>query len=168
MEVDELLRKREDLQVIDVREDWEWSAGHIPGAVHIPLDTLAERLENIDRNRPAVTVCRTGPRSERGARTLNEAGFSSDHLSGGVTAWHRSGGPLVDDTGNPGSVAEQAATPADGGLDALQDDFIEIAMALQQRFGSREPSEEEAKAFMREWLERKGTPADEIDRILSE
>ncbi len=51
---------RQDIQVLDVREDDEWTAGRIDGALHIRLGELERRVSELDRNRPIVTVCRSG------------------------------------------------------------------------------------------------------------
>ena len=170
MEIEAFLDRKDEFEMIDVREDDEWSAGHIDGARHIPLGSLADRLSDLPKDRPVVTVCRTGPRSERAAKTLQQAGYSADFLAGGVTAWAAQGQALVDDAGNAGSVEDPNAEPEpmEPELEALQTSFLEIAMALNERFGDREPTDEESKAFMREWLEGKGTPPEEIERILSD
>jgi len=170
MELEEYLGSKADLELIDVREDSEWSAGHIAGARHIPLGRLVDQLGDLPKDRPVVTMCRTGPRSERAAETLREAGYSADFLAGGVTAWVAGGQALVDGAGNPGSVEDPNAEPEsmEPELEALQTNFLEIAMALDERFGGRQPTDEESQAFMREWLEGKGTPPEEIDRILSD
>jgi rhodanese-related sulfurtransferase len=170
MELEEFLSRKDDLELIDVREDAEWSAGHIAGARHISLGTLSDHLGDLPKERPVVTVCRTGPRSERAAQTLREAGLSADFLAGGVRAWEAGGQALVDDAGNPGSVEDPNADPEpmEPELEALQTNFLEIAMALDERFGGRQPTDEESQAFMRERLEGKGTPPEEIDRILSD
>ncbi|HEX2180037.1 MAG TPA: rhodanese-like domain-containing protein, partial [Actinomycetota bacterium] len=99
MEPQQLVTARDQVVLVDVREDHEWSAGHIEGALHIPLGRLAEELAGLPKDRMVVTVCRTGPRSERGARTLKEAGYDSDFLAGGVSAWASAGQTLVDDAG---------------------------------------------------------------------
>lgn len=178
MEPNELVRRRDDVLIVDVREDFEWDAGHIPGAVHVPLGQLSDELDRIDGNRAVVTVCRTGPRSERAAQTLRSSGLLADHLEGGVAAWHGSGQALVDRHGFAGAVVssdpnehedhEAGREAEDPELESFQDDFLAIAMALNERFGDREPTDQEAKAFMREWLQKKGTPEAEIDRILAE
>jgi rhodanese-related sulfurtransferase len=168
MEPRELTHSRNHVELIDVREDFEWIAGHIPGSRHVPLGRLTEYLDSIAKDRPVVTVCRTGPRSERAARTLQESGYSADYLAGGVTAWEACDQPLVDDAGNPGCVEDPNAEPLDPQQEAMQANFLEIAVALQERFGSRPPTDEEAKVFMREWLEGKGTPPEEIERILED
>lgn len=173
MESHQLVTARDRVVLVDVREDHEWSAGHIEGALHIPLGRLAEELAGLPKDRTVVTVCRTGPRSERGARTLAEAGYDADFLAGGVTAWASAGQPLVDDAGNRGRVVDRDAPDPDAEpmapeLEDLQTNFLEIAMALHEQFGERTPTDEESKTFMREWLERKGTPAEEIERILED
>lgn len=168
MELAEFLISRGDVELIDVRGDTEWSSGHISGARHIPLGSLVDRMDDLPKDRMVVAVCRTGPRSERAAQTLREAGYSADFLAGGVRAWEAGGQALVDDSGNPGSVEDPNAEPMEPELEALQTNFLEIAIALDERFGGREPTDEESKAFMREWLEGKGTPPEEIDRILSD
>lgn len=168
MEVSVLWRNQDDVQLVDVREDSEWSTGHIPGSIHIPLNRLAEQADRLDGDRRVVAVCRTGPRSERAVGILQARGFAAVHLVGGVSAWRKHGHPLVDAAGNPGSVEGDDDEPMSPELEEFQNDFVEISLALQERFGGREPSEEESRAFMREWLEGKGTPAEEIERILED
>ncbi len=70
MDPQTLARRQHEVQVLDVRYPNEWEAGHIDGAVHIPVDDLAERVQELDRERPVVTVCRSGQRSERAAQWL--------------------------------------------------------------------------------------------------
>lgn len=173
MESKQLVSARDRVVLVDVREDHEWSAGHIEGALHIPLGRLAEQLGGLPTDRPVVTVCRSGPRSERGARTLKEAGYDADFLAGGVAAWEAAGFRLIDDAGSPGRIVDRDAPAPDAEpmspeLEDLQTNFLEIAMALHEQFGDRTPTDEESKGFMREWLERKGTPAEEIERILED
>lgn len=81
--------------VIDVRQPAEWKAGHIDGALHIPLSQLARRLEQLPRGKTIVTVCRTGHRSAIAASTLTRAGHEVLNLKGGINAWARTGLPVV-------------------------------------------------------------------------
>lgn len=75
---------QEGAQLIDVRTPEEYVAGHMEGAVSIPLDTLRENLSRIDRNKPVYLYCHSGTRSYYGARLLMENGFSEvRHLAGG-------------------------------------------------------------------------------------
>lgn len=76
---------RQDIQVLDVREDDEWAAGRIDGAVHIPLGELDRRVDELDRNRPVVTVCRSGGRAGKAAEVLGGAGLTAEVMAGGMT-----------------------------------------------------------------------------------
>ena len=67
-------------QVVDVRYPNEWEAGHIDGAVHIPLDYVLDRVGELDPNRPVVTVCRSGSRSTEAAKELAGEGFDVQNL----------------------------------------------------------------------------------------
>ena len=74
--------------VIDVREPDEWREGHIRGAVHIPLGSLATQAGTIDRSKPVVTICRSGKRSLRAAEILTSSGFPDvKSMAGGMIAW---------------------------------------------------------------------------------
>ena len=63
------------LQLIDVRRPPEWATGHIPGAVHIPLNELLASFDQLDRTRPVATYCAGGYRSSIAASLLERAGF---------------------------------------------------------------------------------------------
>lgn len=97
-------KARAEHDVIDVREDDEWKAGHIDGARHIPLGTLKERLSELPTGRRILAVCRSGGRSGAAVRGLRQLGYDAENLEGGVTAWAKAGLPLVDDDGRPGRV----------------------------------------------------------------
>lgn len=77
--------------VIDVREPAEYVAGHVPGVVHIPMGQLPGRLDELDRTRPVLVICATGNRSGVMAEVLAAAGFDAASVTGGTTAWARSG-----------------------------------------------------------------------------
>ncbi len=96
---------RQDVQVLDVREDDEWAAGHIEGAVHIPLAELEGRVDELDRSRPVVTVCRSGGRAAQAAEALSGAGLRAAVMDGGVTKWAEDQLPLTTPDGRPGHVA---------------------------------------------------------------
>lgn len=80
--------------VLDVREPDEWSAGHIPGAIHIPLGQLADRAGELPTDRPIIAACRSGARSAKATKLLNERGLDVTNLEGGTKAWHGAGLPL--------------------------------------------------------------------------
>lgn len=88
---------RPDIQLLDVRGADEWAQGHQPGAVHIPLDELGERADELERDRPVVTVCRSGRRSAQAADDLGGRGFAAESMVGGLDAWEGHGLPLVTD-----------------------------------------------------------------------
>jgi len=84
------------LQIVDVREPHEFigGLGHIPSAMLIPLSELPRRAAELDRDRPIVTVCRSGGRSAQGVVLLEKAGFAKvANLAGGMLAWRERGLP---------------------------------------------------------------------------
>lgn len=91
--------------LLDVREQPEWDAGHIEGAVHVPMTELNARQSEIPTDRAIICVCRSGQRSDMVTQALSGAGFDAHNLEGGVLAWVEAGHPLVTDTGAAGSVA---------------------------------------------------------------
>lgn len=84
--------------LIDVRTPAEFEAGHIPGAINVPLDQLRGQLEDICevlREHDVVLVCRSGQRAGQAQRALHEAGLGrSAVLSGGIVDWQATGGDL--------------------------------------------------------------------------
>ena len=145
------------LQVVDVRYPNEWEAGHIDGAVHIPMDYVFDHLDELDRSRPVVTVCRSGSRSAEAAKDLAGEGFEVQSLSGGIEAWVEEGLPIVASDGGPGRIVD-GEPPADdrpAEMQQFQNDFMAAIFAVKDHFGDREPSEEEVLAFLRERDERK-------------
>ena len=81
--------------LLDVREQAEWDAFHIPGATLIPLGQLADRLAEVPTDREIVVVCRSGNRSQSGRDILLQAGLTDvTSMSGGVTAWSNAGYPI--------------------------------------------------------------------------
>ena len=85
---------RDDVQVIDVREDYEWEAGRIEGARHIDLDRVAAEAGSIDKARPVVFYCRVGSRSAMAATAFLGAGYDAHSMAGGLMAWAGQGLPL--------------------------------------------------------------------------
>lgn len=82
--------------VLDVREPHEWAAGHIPGAVHIPLGEVPLRLGEIPEGTVQV-ICLAGGRSLRAAEWLNENGREAINVAGGMKAWAQTGLPMEAD-----------------------------------------------------------------------
>jgi rhodanese-related sulfurtransferase len=80
--------------IVDVREDSEWNEQHIPGAIHIPLAQLNERLSELKQyqNSPVITQCKSGRRSAQALNVLKLAGFSKVYsMDGGIMAWDKAG-----------------------------------------------------------------------------
>ena len=93
-----LLINREDAIVVDVREQQEFTRGHIPNSRHIPLDQFDKRADELDRfkNRPIIVNCQSGNRSYSACGTLRKRGFEKVfNLQGGVAAWEQAGLPLT-------------------------------------------------------------------------
>ena len=97
--------RRQDLQVLDVRENDEWAAGHVEGARHIPLGQLPARVGELDRERPVVTVCRSGGRAGQAAELLTSQRLTAQVMDGGMQQWERERLPITTPDGRPGSVA---------------------------------------------------------------
>lgn len=93
--IDEVAEVADDAGVIvDVREPGEYREGHIPGAVNIPMGQLSSRLSEIDQQRPVYVVCASGNRSSAMTDVLTAAGFDAFNVTGGTSAWVRSGRPV--------------------------------------------------------------------------
>lgn len=76
--------------LVDVRELHEWNEGHIPGARHIPLGSLARRVGELDPAKEIIAVCRSGNRSITAAMILQRAGYSKvSSMAGGMISWMR-------------------------------------------------------------------------------
>jgi molybdopterin/thiamine biosynthesis adenylyltransferase/rhodanese-related sulfurtransferase len=86
---------------VDVREQNEWDTGYIPGALHVPLATVEEQIENLvpDRKLPVVLYCARGNRSAYAAKTLEGLGYEHvASLAGGIEDWKTQGLPLATES----------------------------------------------------------------------
>ena len=77
--------------VVDVREDWEFEAGHVPNAHHIPLNSVPEQLALIPRDQKVWVICQSGGRSMRAADYLEANGFEAVSVAGGTGGWIAAG-----------------------------------------------------------------------------
>jgi hydroxyacylglutathione hydrolase len=73
--------------LLDVREQSEWEAGHVPGAIHIPYENVRGRAGELPLDRRIVTYCAGGVRSSLAASILESSGHEVANLHGGFTAW---------------------------------------------------------------------------------
>lgn len=95
----------EQTYLLDVREDDEWRAGHIPGATHIPMSGLLARVAEVPKDREVVVVCKVGGRSAQVTAYLRQQGWDNvANLDGGVVDWVHAGRDLVSETGAPPAV----------------------------------------------------------------
>jgi rhodanese-related sulfurtransferase len=90
---------RGEIELVDVREQYEWDAGRIPGARHVELERLAGRAEELPRDRPIVFQCRLGARSAMAAQAFRASGWEAYNLTGGILDWASRGLPLEPDGG---------------------------------------------------------------------
>ncbi len=82
------IRRGDDLDLVDVREPYEWDIAHLPTARLVPLHTLLEALSGFDQTRDTVLYCRSGTRSAQAVRELQAVGFRRVwNLAGGILRW---------------------------------------------------------------------------------
>jgi rhodanese-related sulfurtransferase len=91
----------EGVTLLDVREPEEWTAGHAPEAVHIPMGDLAGRLADLPADNEVYVVCRSGGRSARVTAYLNANGWDAKNVDGGMQSWQAAGRPMASDAGEP-------------------------------------------------------------------
>lgn len=92
-----------DALLVDVRTDEEWDAGHAPRAMHVPLDEVEQRIDEIEEaaaGRPVAFICRTGRRSAEAAAIARAEGLEDvRNIDGGMEAWVDAGLPLEPEDG---------------------------------------------------------------------
>ena len=95
-----------DIQLVDCREQYEWDAGRIEGAIHLPMnDILGGAGSDLDPEKPVAVICRTGNRSELASLMLQARGFDAHNVQGGMEAWDAAGYEYSAPDGAPGRVA---------------------------------------------------------------
>ena len=96
-ELKERLDRGDDIQLIDVREDSEVAIARIPNAIHIPMNQILSRVDEIDPERETVVHCKGGGRSARVIDALQRTGFEGKlaNLKGGILGWSNEVDPTV-------------------------------------------------------------------------
>lgn len=87
------LAARVDVPLVDVRERDEFAAGHVPGAVNLPMSEIGSRLEELPEGAFDV-ICQAGGRSARVVEALAERGYDATNVEGGTGEWIASGRPV--------------------------------------------------------------------------
>jgi phage shock protein E len=89
------IKDRDDVLVIDVREQWEYDEAHIPGVTLIPMDQVPMRLDEIPTDQEVIVTCRSGNRSGQVTEYLRQQGFENVHnMQGGILAWQAASLPV--------------------------------------------------------------------------
>jgi rhodanese-related sulfurtransferase len=87
--------------LVDVRERYEWDAGHAPNALLMPMSELEVMFEELPLDKTLLIICHSGSRSRTATRALTVAGYSAVNVVGGMSAWEQVGGPLVAEGPEP-------------------------------------------------------------------
>lgn len=96
MTVEQLAARLDDGVVVDVREPDEYAAGHVPGALPIPMGQLTGRLAELPREKPVFVVCASGNRSRPMTDLLRAAGYDAFSVTGGTLGWAQAGRPIEE------------------------------------------------------------------------
>ena len=92
------LDSHEELVVLDARSEGEWKSGHIPGALHIYVGYLEQRLAEVPKDKPVAVYCESGSRSGLAASILLRAGYPKVYnVPGSISAWKAAGFPVTKD-----------------------------------------------------------------------
>lgn len=92
------LINREDAVLVDVREENEFTQGHILNSINMPLSGLSDKISRLEKHReqPIVAICLSGQRSAQACKKLKNQGFEKVYnLSGGIMAWQTANLPLT-------------------------------------------------------------------------
>ena len=91
-------------KLIDVREQDEWDAGHHTEAIHIPMGTIPQKIDDFKTSDNYIIICRSGARSGRVSSFMKNEGFDSLNLTGGMKELSLCSKKIVDLNGNNGTV----------------------------------------------------------------
>lgn len=95
----------DDALLLDVREYDEWMAGHVPGAMHIPVGQISMRYAEVPQDEAVYVICRSGARSAMVTRALANAGWHVINVAGGMADWVAADRPMVSELGTDPVVA---------------------------------------------------------------
>lgn len=89
------VKDNSDVLLLDVREQWEYDEGHIPGVTLIPMNEVPNRLAEIPTDKEVIVTCRSGNRSGQVVEFLRAQGFTNVHnMEGGILEWQAAGLPV--------------------------------------------------------------------------
>ena len=88
-----------ELVLVDVREPYEYEAGHVPESVHIELERLASAAAQIPDDRPVAFLCLSGARSAMATNAFRRAGYEAYNVGGGFAAWFDADLPVEPEDG---------------------------------------------------------------------
>jgi len=86
-ELEEKIEKGEKLHIIDVREPEEVAQGMVPGAIHLPMMQIPERMTELNKDKEYIFICRSGNRSEQVCGFLEGHGYKVVNMIGGMLEW---------------------------------------------------------------------------------
>ncbi|MCR2783705.1 MULTISPECIES: rhodanese-like domain-containing protein [unclassified Microbacterium] len=87
------LRERQGTPLIDVREEHEFAAGHVPGAINLPMSQLGDQLDRLP-DEPFDVICQVGGRSGQVVTALTQRGYDATNVDGGTSDWVAAGFPI--------------------------------------------------------------------------
>ncbi len=94
------------ITLVDCRDLYEWVAGRVDGAVHLPVNSImAGAGSDVPKDKPVAVICRSGNRSELAAMMLQARGYDATNVQGGMEAWAAAGLPFEAEDGSEGRVA---------------------------------------------------------------
>lgn len=95
-ELQEMINRKDDFQLIDVREPFEYEVSNLEG-LNIPLSGILIESDKIAKDKPVVIHCRSGKRSAQAVMLLEQEGFDNlANLAGGILAWKEDIDPDMD------------------------------------------------------------------------
>ncbi len=109
LELADALERGDDLELLDVREPYEWSLGILPNARLVSLGYLPAAMSSLDATRDIVVYCRSGLRSADAVQRLCAAGFRATNLAGGILRWSDDVDPSTSEVLKPDGTGRDLA-----------------------------------------------------------